>query len=350
MLPLCRRQSHLGSIVVAAVAVVAAIVSVAAPARSLPPRTGVDLAAESVSVEGTWLIVLWTDGEVMARAEDQRETSASPLVLGERLEPGVVVEVASRARAILLAGGEQIATLKGPGRWLIETGRVSSLPLPYDNSLRSPLARLDRLTGYREGPLPMLEPMSSQPMLVDPGTPLTLAIAHPAAPVTRNVRPEIRWHWPFDGGRFDLTIEQTDPSGTEVVRLVERWRNLEGRAHLPWSDLEMGATYRISLTHSPSADRPPTAGASASPIVDRRLLHVLAPSEVAAVDGALASLDALQGEGRKFRPEIDVLRARLLESHGLWDEAEMVWTGLAILYPGKDDTLHNALRLHMRNQ
>lgn len=326
-----------------------AVVILAAPARTLPPRAAVELTSDSVSVEGTWLIVLWTDGEVVARAEDQRQTSASPLVLGERLGPGVIIDVANRARTILLAGGEQIATLKGPGRWLIETGRISSLPMPFDNSLRSPLARLDRLSGYREGPLPMLEPMSSQPMLNDPGSPLTLAIEHPSAPVTRSVRPEIRWHWPFDGGRFDLTIEQTDPSGTEVVSLFERWRNLDGRSHLPWSDLEMGATYRISLTHSNATDRAPALGSS-SPIIDRRVVHVLAPSEVAAVDGAITSLDALQGTNKKFRPEIDVLRARLLESHGLWDEAEMVWTGLAILYPGQDDVLHNALRLHLRSQ
>ena len=61
------------------------------------------------------------------------------------------------------------------------------------------------------------------------------------------------------------------------------------------------------------------------------------------------SLDELQRTAAAYRPEIDVLRARLLESHGLWDEAEAVWTGLSILYPGRDELLHQALRLRAKS-
>jgi len=321
------------------------------PANARPNPAGriVEPTTDSVRIGATTLVVLWTDGEVVARPEERRENAALPLLLGEHLGRGVVVDAALNSRAIFLAAGDELVTLAGPGRWLIETGQITALNIPPDGRIRSPLARLDRLEGYREGPLPMLEPMSSQPMLVDPSSLLILAIAHPSAPVTRSVRPEIRWHWPYEGGRFDLIIEQTDPSGTEVVALFERWRNLEGRTHQPWADLEMGATYRISLAHAATSDRSPATSPASSPIFDHRVVHVLAPSEIAAIDGATASLDRLQGNGTKFRPEIDVLRARLLESHGLWDEAEMVWTALAILYPGKDDVLHNALRLHLRS-
>ena len=70
---------------------------------------------------------------------------------------------------------------------------------------------------------------------------------------------------------------------------------------------------------------------------------------LAAVDGAVASLDELQRAASAYRPEVDVLRARLLESHGLWDEAESVWTGLTLLYPGRDELLHQALRLRAKS-
>lgn len=327
---------------VAALAVFAHPVS----ARPLPVP---DTSQDSVELESAWLVVLWVDGEVVWRPEERRDARPSALAIGERLGPGTIVVAEASARAIVLSGGDQIATITGPGRWLLETGRITSLTLattpPTEPPLKSPRARVDRLSGYREGPMPMLEPLSSQPMFYDDTLPMTLAITQPAAPVSRSARPEVRWHWPFEGGRFDLLIEETDPGDSEVVRVVERWRNLEGRSHLPFSDLDRGATYRITVSLTDL--RTPTE--PGSPIVDRRLLHILAPSEAEAVDGALESLDALQANARRFRPEIDVLRARLLESHGLLDEAEAIWTGLAILYPGKNDVLSHALRLHSRS-
>jgi hypothetical protein len=307
-----------------------------------------DVGQDSVELESAWLVVLWADGEVVWRPEERRDARPTSLAIGERLGPGTIVVAQAGARAIVLSGGDQIATITGPGRWLLETGRITSLVWPttppIDPPMRSPRARLDRLLGYREGPMPMLEPLSSQPMFYDDPLPMTLAITQPSAPVSRS-RPEVRWHWPFDGGRFDLLIEETDASGSEVVRVVERWRNLEGRSHVPMSELIEGSTYR--LTVSLTSTRRATDGGS--PILDRRLLHILAPSEASAVDGALTSLDALQGQARRFRPELDVLRARLLESHGLWDEAEAIWTGLAILYPGNNDVLSHAMRLHSRS-
>lgn len=303
----------------------------------------------SAPTENPRPVVLWTEGDVAWRHEEHREAGWTSAVVGERLAPGTLVEAAAGGRAILLAGSDLVATLVGPGRWLIETARLTSLP-PGDGATgtglpRAARPRLDRLQGYREGPLPLLEPLSSQPMLSESPLPMTLALTHPSTPVSRTVRPEIRWHWPYEGGRFDLTIEETDGTGGESARLIERWRNLAGRQHLPVAELERGRTYRISLSHA--GDSGPTTSAR-SPIVDRHSVHILATSEAVAVDGALASLDALQAGARRFRPEIDVLRARLLESHGLWDEAEAVWTGLAILYPGREDVLAHAMRLHAR--
>jgi hypothetical protein len=325
----------------------------ARPAPTLP-----EPAPDAVELEGNALVVLWVDGEVAWRPEDRREVQPTPLVIGERLEPGMIIEANAGSRAILLSGGERVATLAGSGRWLIETTRLSSLaqPAPGDRAergggLRSPRPQLDQLVGYREGPMAVLEPLASMPLVLDEALPMTLAIIEPSAPVLRSELPELRWHWPFEGGRFDLVLEEVDPGGNEVVRLVERWRNLQAKQLVPWAPLLPGRTYRVTVSLASSAPERSSAGSapSDSPIVDRQRFHILAPSERSAVDGAIASLDALQKEAKRFRPELDVLKARLLESHGLWAEAEAVWTGLAILYPTRDDVLAHALRLHARS-
>lgn len=273
----------------------------------------------------------------------------------------MVVEAGGSSRAILLSGGERVATLTGSGRWLIETDRLTSLAQPTPGErpdradragpLRSPRPKLDELVGYREGPMAVLEPLASMPLVVDEALPMTLAITEPSAPVLRSEVPEIRWHWPFEGGRFDLILEEVDPSGVESVRLIERWRNLQTKQLRPWAPLLPGRTYRVTVSLASSAPERASAAPviADSPIVDRQRFHVLAPSERGAIDGAVASLDALQKDAKRFRPELDVLKARLLESHGLWGEAEAVWTGLAILFPSRDDILAHALRLHARS-
>lgn len=328
----------------------------ARPAPTLP-----EPAPDAIAFEGNGVVVLWVEGEVAWRPEDRREVQPTPLVIGERLEPGMVVEAGGSSRAILLSGGERVATLTGSGRWLIETDRLTSLAQPTPGErpdradragpLRSPRPKLDELVGYREGPMAVLEPLASMPLVVDEALPMTLAITEPSAPVLRSEVPEIRWHWPFEGGRFDLILEEVDPSGVESVRLIERWRNLQTKQLRPWAPLLPGRTYRVTVSLASSAPERASAAPviADSPIVDRQRFHVLAPSERSAIDGAVASLDALQKDAKRFRPELDVLKARLLESHGLWGEAEAVWTGLAILFPSRDDILAHALRLHARS-
>lgn len=339
---------------------IALVLLAATTVWSRPAPTLPEPASDSVPIEGAALVVVWVDGEVTWRPEERREARPTPLVIGERLGPGLVVEAGASSRAVLLAGGDRLATMTGPGRWLLESDRITSLPQPAERpervggALRSPRPQLERLTGYREGSIAVLEPLVSMPLVLDEALPMTLALIQPAAPVLRSATPELRWHWPFEGGRFDLTLEETDASGIEAVRLVERWRNLQSKQLVPYAPLVQGRTYRVTLSLGSTL-----AGASMgamgqdlaadSPIVDRRVFHVLAPSEKSAVDGALGSLDTIQQGARRFRPELDVLKARLLETHGLWDEAEAVWTGLAILYPSRDDVLAHALRLHARS-
>jgi hypothetical protein len=248
----------------------------------------------------------------------------------------------------VLVAGDQLLLLDGPGAWLIGSGQVQSLDangLPTrepgpDGKPVSRRPRVERLEGFREGPLPTLEAISSQPLLGDLALPPTLLITNPIVPVMRVDRPEIRWHWPYLGGRFDLTLQEVDSDG-ESLRLIERGQNLAGRRHALWAGLDRGRSYRLRIAHR--------AEGGESPIVDERVFHVLVPSEIAAVDGGLDRLDEVQRSSTDYRPEIDVLRARLLESHGLWDEAEKVWTGLTLLFPGRDELLHQALRLRAKS-
>lgn len=302
-----------------------------APPRPLesvaPPRT-----EPGIAVDGQ-LIAMWTDGEVGVEGA-QSAPPARPIP-GEVLSPPARLKVAAASRLVLLLAGDRLVELRGPGAWSFEAGRLIPEARPGGGPSAEP--RVEALEAYREGPLPTLIPPLSQPILQDLSLPPALLILQPTAPVLRSDQPTIRWHWPYDGGRFDLLLERVEETG-RVLGIVERWQNLAGLSHALWAPLERGASYRVSLRYR--------SGSDASPIVDRQVFHVLATSEVAAVDGALASLDALQVKAARQRPEVEVLRARLLESHGLWAEAEAVWTALALRYPDNESLLQHALRLH----
>ena len=283
------------------------------------------------------LVVVWHEGEVTMAPVDASAAASEPL-LGEVLPPDTRVTARRGGRMQILAAGDRLLALEGPGVWVIAAGRLVTLGVSAAESGRPP--RVELLETYREGPFPTLEAGSSQPLLIDMALAPTLLLTRPIVPVTREDRPEIRWHWPYASGRFDLLIEEIDGDGGSV-RVIERWRNLAGRTHALWAPLLPGASYRVQIAHR-SDD-------GSTPITDARSFHVLAPSEVAAIDGALASLDGLQQKARSYRPELDVLRARFLESRGLWDEAEAVWTGLTLLYPALDELLQQALRLRSRS-
>jgi len=301
-----------------------------------PPVSPVPL-PEPLAIDGA-LVVVWHEGDV-TRAPVDASAAATPPLLGEQLIKDTRLEARAGGRLRILVAGDRLLALEGPGAWLVGSGQVLTLVDPPGLAAGRP-PRVEPLATYREGPLPTLEAGSSQPLLEDMTLPPTLLVTHPIVPVTRHDRPDIRWHWPYPGGRFDLLLEEVDGDG-HPLRVIERWRNLAGRSHALWAPLERGQSYRLRLSHR--------AEEGASPIADERVFHVLAPSEIAAVDGAVASLDELQRIAPAYRPEVDVLRARLLESHGLWDEAESVWTGLTLLYPGRDELLHQALRLRAKS-
>lgn len=272
----------------------------------------------------------------------------APLI-GEVLTEPTRVDAGTGGQLRLLVAGHQLLLLDGPGAWQIGSGQVVTLdaagfparePTPAGTAPASRPPRVEPLTGFREGPLPLLEPISSQPLLDDLTLSPSLTLTSPIVPVIRTDRPAIRWYWPYPLGAFDLIIEEVDSEGRSLRR-IERWQNVQGRDHTLWNPLDRGRRYRVRITHRVEG--------GLSPIADQRTFHVLAGSEIAAVDGSLDRLDELQRSSIAYRPELDVLRARLLESHGLWDEAETVWTGLTLLFPGRDTLLHQALRLRAKS-
>jgi len=299
------------------------------PQVALPPD-GERAAGEIPPVPIDRPIVLWTDGDVRARAAVG--ASASLPVIGDALEAGHSLELATNGRAVLL-DGERLVIVRGAGYWRAARGALETA--------NGDAPRVEVIGGYREGALPTLEPTTSQPLDGDLGLAGTLALASPSGPVVRLPPTRVRWHWPHVGGRFDVTVTRAEPDGATTT--VERWANLEGREHVLWARLEPGSEYRFDIALA-------AQGVASPAILDARVVRVLAPSELAAVEGALAALDTVAAPSRRHRPELEVLRARLLESYGLWADAEAVWTGLSLLHPDRPELLHRAVRLHRRQQ
>ncbi|MCC6621041.1 MAG: hypothetical protein IT385_07285 [Deltaproteobacteria bacterium] len=309
--------------------VVLATLAQPAPRVALPPdseRAAGDVPALPLERP----IVLWADGEVRARAG--ASATWAPPVIGDALEDGHSLELATNGRVVAL-DGERLVVVRGAGYWRMTRGALETVTGDGPS--------VERLAAYREGELPTLEPTTSQPLDADLGLAATLAIVAPSGPVVRVPPTAIRWHWPHEGGRFDLTIARLETDGTTTD--VERWGNLEGRQHTLWARLEAGNEYRVGIALA-------THGVASPAIVDARVVRVLAPSELAAVEGALAALEAVASASRRHRPEFDVLRARLLESYGLWADAQAVWVGLSLIHPERPELVHRAVRLHRRQQ
>lgn len=266
--------------------------------------------------------IIWADEDAALYAGLALDGLAVQPLVGEVLEANQTL-VLQKAGHVVLLTGERLVTLNGPGTWRLVPGALETA-FGAQPSVQA--------GAYREGPMPLFEPDASVPDRGALGA--TLAFVEPRSPILRTAPRELTWRWPYAGGRFDLTLVRID-GGDEIV---ERWRNIEGRSHRLWTTLIPGASYRVSIALGSEGD--------VSAIADTQVFRVLSPTEDATLD---ASLNALQSRaGERYRPELDVLKARLFESHGLWAQAESLWTGLAILYPSRTELLHHALRLHRR--
>ena len=277
------------------------------------------------------------------------EVSAAPLggavLVGDPLGADVALLLSEGARAVLLVDGDRLVAVRGPGRLRRERASLEVLA--------GASARELGLAGYREGPLPMIPAPVSLPADESAAAEVGLALLAPAATTLRDPRPIIRWRWPEPEGRFDVTVTRLGgrlppggpsragagaPGQPEEV-LVERWQGVTGRSLTLWAPLARGARYAATVTLSGG----PALGRA---FAARAAFDVLGDSEEEAVSGSLGALTALVQPGESLRPELEVLRARLLESYGLLADAERIWSALALLYPGHAELRYQARRLH----
>ncbi len=270
--------------------------------------------------------LVWVRGGVTVTSHGDGDEVAAPALIGDVMGPGEGLEIGGDGAALILSGGAVLVEVRGTARCSYGEGGVLEC--------RGRAPRRERLQGYREiAPLPALGPGSEAPPASV--SPRGLMIIEPAATVSRTATPALRWRWSGGEGRFDLELTRED-GGT---RTIERWRGLNARELTPWRPLTRGGRYRLRVS---------LAGAAplADEVFDEIAFSVLDAAAARAVDGALTSLDALQRSTSRLRPEIEVLKARLLESYGLLGEAARIWAALSLLYPGRAELRTRARRLY----
>lgn len=294
-------------------------------------------------------VVLWLDGPVRVRTSDAAPGSTAPFApftpgtptdlvrVGEALaRPFTQLEIGPQGRVALLADATHLLVLAGPG--------TRTIRQTADGFSVSGAVRLVRVPA--SGDASSIAPPAARPDVAPGALGATLELLAPDAPVARELRPRIRWAWPYSDGHFDLDVSRVDPASGAVLERVESWQNLSGRAHDLIDALAPGATYRVDLALR--------SGSTASGVIaDSRLLRVLDQAELDELGAALAELalvavaeNVRDPRGDPYRPELDILRARILERFGLAGEAEALWTGLSILHPERIELLDAALRLH----
>lgn len=295
-------------------------------------------------------VLLWLDGAVRVRAGDPAPGSTAPtpqppaasgtptdrVRVGEALaHPFTQLDLGANGRVVLVADDTHLIFLAGPGtRTIRQSADGYALAGPF-RLVRVPLS----------GDLPSSGISNTRPEVAPGALGATLELIAPDAPVARDLRPHIRWTWPYADAHFDLDVSRIDPASGTVLERVERWQNLQGSAHDLMGPLVFGATYRVDLAlRSGSAASAVISDAREFRVLDRAELDQLgaALAELALVSVAETARDPL---GDPYRPEFDILRARILERFGLAGEAQALWTGLSILHPERPELLAEALRL-----
>lgn len=299
-------------------------------------------------------ILLWLDGPIRVRSGEAAPgaaalaptpvpasgTTSDLLPIGDALaNPFTQIDIGGTGRVVLLGDDTRLVVLAGPGtRTLRKTADGFALAGTY-RLVRVPRGRI---SGPSDAP-----PGSALPSLNSaPGAlGATLELSAPDTVVVRDVRSSIRWAWPYPDGHFDLEILRIDPSSGAVAEVVERWQNLAGGSHDLMDPLARGGTYRLHLALR-------SGNAASTVISDTRQVRVLAQAELDLLGAALGELALVAAAeaardplADPYRPELDVVRARVLESYGLTGEAQALWTGLAILHPEHPELLAQALRL-----
>lgn len=272
--------------------------------------------------------VVWVEGEVTQAASGAAEEELAATVEAmARLRVGEEVSLAEDAQVWALVGPRTLATLSGPGGFRITVDGLRPL-----RGAMPP--RRVQLAGYEEGPVQA----TTGPAPEAPTSAGGLRLVSPRDTAVTTPRVRLIWAWPDGGARFDLMLERRDPDGgTEVV---EQWQGLAGLVGAPWEPLTPGAWYRWTVAVSDGADRGEQTRQS--------WFMVLTPEEAGQARHRAAAIDALTSEVIPHEPVLDVLRARVLETHGLMTEAEMLWADLAERHPDRAGPARQVERLRAR--
>jgi hypothetical protein len=146
------------------------------------------------------------------------------------------------------------------------------------------------------------------------------------------------WEASERDARFDLTLQRRELDGSLV--LVEQWEGLAGRVSAPWEPLAAGTWYRWTIAPTGAGERGQGAAET--------WFLLLAPEQVARALDRVAAIDVLTAEVVAEEPVLDVLRCRVLETHGLLTDAEALWSDLAERRPERDDLGRQVRRLRAR--
>lgn len=257
-------------------------------------------------------VVVWREGDVLLR--EGGSDNEVGLTIGAWVSDGQSFECRGPCRMVLLVDGGELREFVGPGRWFPVGGRV------LDGALE----------GYREGrrlaegaPMCLVDTTNeSSPELLEPGSAVVL-------------RPPSRIAWRgVTNARFELEVTRVSARGEPMAR-VERWQNLRGTVHDLTVPLEPGASYRVTLT----------AWTPAGSLSITREFEVLNSDERAAVAQVDGALETLAQRGGSNAEVFTVLRARMFEGYGLWDDARAIWARLAHRHPELPELASKARRL-----
>ncbi len=226
------------------------------------------------------------------------------LALGGGLAPGATVTLGAAARVTLWVYPDTLWTVEGPGRFVVDPGRVfpmESAHVPVSVTVpalaRTPVIEQTivvfgdaRASGPRAGPL------------------------HPAGEAITVDQRVLRWSTP-PGGDASLTLAVRRPDGPP--RLLERWTGLRGGRLRTWAPLLPGRWYRWEVR---------VAGDAA-----QAWFYVWTPAEQAALRDALAA--TLPKVGPHPGTAAAAVRALTLERAGAWSEALARWRELLAVRP-----------------
>ncbi len=280
----------------------------------------------------TSCVVLWREGEPLLLDSRHPQERSTQLVIGDVPPPEALIDCHGPCRVVLLLDGHRLVEVRGPHRWNSATGRLTpfspSGPPDTDVSTQGPRETL--LVDYREAPLRHQFPADCPVN----GTVTSLPdIQTPDSPVLRVAPSSIRWISPVRDLRFDLELDELAHETAPAP--LERWSNLRS-AELPLTViLAPGGTFRIRLLPRESSLVPSL----------ERVFRVASASDLAYYDETSKALDALAST---LAPEIvAILRARFLQSEGLWGEARRIWIALAKSHPDLPELLSHASHLTM---